>query len=74
MKSAHAGFVTAIRERLAARKLSARAAASNAGLPARSVQDVLEGHVPSIDRAAEICEALDLGFYVGPPRSLAPDR
>ena len=66
MKSAHAGFVTAIRERLAARKLSARAAASNAGLPARSVQGVLEGHVPSIHRAAEICEALDLEFYLGP--------
>lgn len=74
MKSAHAGFVTAIRERLAARKLSARAAASNAGLPARSVQGVLEGHVPSIDRAAEICEALDLEFHLGPARSLAPDR
>ena len=74
MKSAHAGFVTAIRERLAARKLSARAAASNAGLPARSVQGVLEGHVPSIDRAAEICEALDLEFYVGPARSDAPGR
>ena len=69
MKSAHAGFVTAIRERLAARKLSARAAASNAGLPARSVQGVLEGHVPSIDRAAEICEALDLEFRLGPVRS-----
>ena len=74
MKSAHAGFVTAIRERLAARKLSARAAASNAGLPARSVQGVLEGHVPSIDRAAEICEALDLEFHLGPARSDAPGR
>ena len=68
MKSAHAGFVAAIRERLDARKLSARAAASQAGLPERSVQGVLEGHVPSIDRAAEICHALGLEFYVGPAR------
>ena len=74
MKSAHAGFVTAIRARLAARKLSARAAACNAGLPARSVQGVLEGHVPSIDRAAQICEALDLELHLGPVRSAAPDR
>ena len=68
MKSAHAGFVAAIRERLDARKLSARAAASQAGLPERSVQGVLEGHVPSIERAAEICHALGLEFYVGPAR------
>ncbi len=29
---------------------------------------MLEGHVPWIDRAAEICEARDLEFYVGPAR------
>ena len=74
MKPIHAGFVAAIRERLKARKVSARAAASNAGLPERSVQGVLEGHVPSIDRAAEICRALDLEFYLGPVRSRVQGR
>ena len=68
MKTVHAGFVAAIRERLKARKVSARAAASNAGLPERSVQGVLEGHVPSIDRAAQICRALDLELTLGPVR------
>ena len=29
---------------------------------------MLGGHVPSIDRAAEICDALGLEFYVGPVR------
>ena len=74
MKPIHAGFVAAIRERLKARKVSARAAASNAGLPERSVQGVLEGHVPSIDRAAEICRALELEFYLGPVRSRVQGR
>ena len=69
MKTVHAGFVAAIRQRLKARKVSARAAASDAGLPERSVQGVLEGHVPSIDRAAEICRALDLEFTLGPVRA-----
>ena len=69
MKTVHDGFVAAIRERLKARKVSARAAASNAGLPERSVQGVLEGHVPSIDRAAQICRALDLEFTLGPVRA-----
>ena len=74
MDSAHAAFAAAIRERLAARKLSARAAASNAGLPERSVQGVLDGHVPSIERAARICAALDLEFHLGPAGARAPAR
>ena len=31
---------------------------------------MLEGHRPSIDRAAEICDALDLEFHIGPSRAL----
>ena len=65
------GFIKAVREQLAARNLSARAAAANANLPERSVQGVLEGHLPSIERASEICEALGLEFSVGPPRAPA---
>ena len=61
-------FVARIRETLAARGLSARAAALQSGLPIRAMQGVLEGHSPSLGRAAEICVALGLEFYVGPPR------
>ena len=42
-----------------------------AGVPKRSVQNVLEGAVPSVDRAEEICRALGLEFYIGPPRGLS---
>ena len=68
MGSVQAGFIAAVREQLVARNVSARAAALAAGLPVRSIQGVLEGHLPSIDRAAEICDALGLEFYTGPPR------
>ena len=40
-------------------------------MPKRSVQDRFEGHVSSIDRAAEICDALGLEFYVGPSHGTA---
>ena len=53
-------FVKAIRGQLRLKGLSVRAAALKAGLPIRSVQGVLEGHVPSIERAAEIAEAVGL--------------
>lgn len=62
-------FVKAIRDRLVQENLSARAAAARAGLPTRSVQGILEGHIPSIERAAEVASALGLEFYVGPQRS-----
>lgn len=72
MGAAHDALVAAIGERLSARSLSARAAALGAGLPERRVQGVLEGHTPSIDNAAEICAALGLEFYIGPPRGNPP--
>ena len=49
--------------------LSVRAIALRAGMPVRSLQNVLDGHVPSISRAEEICAALGLELYIGPPRS-----
>lgn len=58
----------AILARLDERGISARAAALGADLPIRAVQGVIEGHVPSIDRADEICRALDIELYLGPPR------
>ena len=36
-----------------------------AGVPKRSVQNVLEGSVPSLDRADEICRALDITLTIG---------
>ena len=62
-------FVAAIRERLDEQGISARAAALRAGLPVRSVNGILEGHVPSVERAAEVATALGLEFYIGPPRA-----
>ena len=65
---ASARLVACAREALADRGLSTRAAEARAGLPTRSIQGALEGHVPSVDRAAEICDALGLELYIGPPR------
>ena len=47
---------------------SAISAAVAAGLPRESIRSVLKGHLPSIERAGQICDALGLEFYVGPPR------
>ncbi|MCY3732317.1 MAG: hypothetical protein OXF98_13335, partial [Rhodospirillaceae bacterium] len=47
---------------------SYRSVAHRAGVPARSLTSILQGHAPSVDRAAEICEAIGLEFYIGPPR------
>ena len=61
-------FVSVLREELKRKGLSVRAAATRAGLPVRSVQGALEGHMPSIERAAKIASALDLEVYIGPRR------
>ena len=45
-----------------------RSAAGRANIPARSLQNVLDGKIPSVKRAEEICQALGLEFYIGPPR------
>ena len=61
-------FVAEVRRALAARGLSASRAAVDAGLPQRAIHNVLSGVRPSVDRAAEIANALGLEFYIGPPR------
>lgn len=58
----------AIRARLDDQGMSARAAALASDLPIRAVQGVIEGHVPSVDRADEICRALGIEFRIGPRR------
>ena len=57
-----------IRREIRQREPSIRAFARRAGLPSRSVQSYLDGKQPTVNRAAEICRALGLEFYVGPPR------
>ena len=47
-------------------------AATAAGLRRDSIRSVLRGRVPSVDRAAEICTALGLELYIGPPRGGVP--
>ena len=44
-----------------------RAAVSHK-LPRDAIRYVLSGRMPRLDRAAQICEALGLDFYVGSPR------
>ena len=68
----HDRFVQAIREKLAQENLSVRQAALRAGLPVRSVQGILEGHVPSIERAAKVAKALGICFHIGAPGGEAP--
>ncbi|MCY4003428.1 MAG: hypothetical protein OXF33_06965 [Rhodospirillales bacterium] len=41
-------------------------------MPARSLTAILQGHAPSVARAADICDALGLVFYICPPRTPAP--
>ena len=62
-------LVSSIRSVSGRDNLSVRAIALRAGMPVRSLQNVLDGHVPSITRAEEICDALGLELYIGPPRS-----
>ena len=48
------------------------AAAERHGLNRDAIRSVMRGRSPSVDRAAEICSALGLEFYVGPPREASP--
>ena len=50
------------------RASSVREVAERAGVPRRSVQSLLDGHIPSLDRAAAIAAALGLELTIGPPR------
>ncbi len=66
---AHTEFIAGVKSELARRDLSVRAAALELGVPVRSFYGILsDGQVPTINRAAEICRALGLEFYIGPPR------
>ena len=63
-------FAEAIRRRLAERGQSQYRAALNSGLPQDAIRWVLKGHVPRLNRVEQICRALGLELYIGPPRDV----
>lgn len=62
-------FAETVRERLRATGQSRHGAAVAHDLPRDAIRRALEGHIPRLDRAAEICHALGLELYIGPPRA-----
>ena len=65
MESLQASIRRALNERGTNPSRVARAA----GLPQRALYNVLHGHVPSLDRTGQICDALGLEHYIGPRRA-----
>ena len=66
-------ITAAIRREIEARGTNPYRAAKEARLPENSIRYVLEGHEPRAGRLIEICHALGLELYVGPPRKSAPE-
>ena len=65
-------IASVIREALALRGTTAYRASLDAGLPGNAIRYALERRATKSDRLAEICDALGLEFYVGPPRDARP--
>ena len=59
---------SAIKAELERQNLTPFSAARAAGLPENAFRTVLQGRSPTARRLEEICKALGLEFYVGPPR------
>lgn len=64
-------ITAAIRKEIEARGTNPHRAAKDARLPKNSIRYVLDGHEPRAGRLIEICAALGLEVYVGPPRKAA---
>ena len=60
---------TMIRRRLVETGTSQHRAALDANLPEDAIRNILTGHMPRLDRAAEVFNALGLKFYIGPSGS-----
>ena len=67
-------FAQRIRDRLSETGQTLHGAAVAHGLPRDALRSVLDGHEPKLSRAIAICEALDLEFYIGPPRVVEVDE
>ena len=63
-------FAEVVRRRLTERGQSQYRAAVNSGLPQDAIRSVLNGHIPRLNRVEQICRALGLEFYIGPPRDV----
>ena len=63
-----AEFARIVRSRLEEIGQSPYRAAVSHRLPRDAIRYVLSGRMPRLDRVAQICDALGLEFYVGPPR------
>ena len=61
-------IILVICEELKRRKTTKFRAAIDAGLPSNAIRYILEGREPKVKRLIEVCDALELEFYVGPPR------
>ena len=65
-------FEDLVRERVQALGGKPLAIALQNGLPRDAIRSVLRGHPPGLQRAARICRALGLEFYIGLPRRAVP--
>ena len=65
-------IAAAIRQALAEKGTTAYRASLDAGLPGNAIRYALEGRATKSQRLAEICDALGLELYVGPPREQKP--
>ena len=66
-------FAEMVRRRLAENGQSKYGAAVNSGLPQDAIRSVLNGHVPRLNRVEQICRAIGLELYIGPPRDVQVD-
>ena len=66
-------ITAAIRQEIEARGTNPYRAAKEARLPENSIRYLLDGHEPRAGRLIEICHALGLELYVGPPRKSAAE-
>ena len=76
MASAEETFAEVVAERLKSLQTNAYAVEKKAGLPPDAVRNVIRSSKrsgPTLSRAAEICDALDLELYIGPKRDAEPE-
>ena len=64
-------IISVIRDEIFRQKTNAYRAARDAGLTENAFRYVLEGRETKIGRLIEICSALGLELYIGPPRPAA---
>ena len=67
-------FAQVVEARLAEIDKSAITALRGTKLPRDAIRSVFRGHEPKLSRAAQIAHALNLEFYIGPPRGEPKSR